>query len=293
MITILGATGNVGSKTAEILLKQGKQVRLIARHEDKLKHFSDLGAEIAVGDSKDAVFLTKAFRGSDVVLTMIPGDFSSPDIGAHQNELGNAQIQAIKDSGIKKVVFISSVGGHTEEKTGIVAGLARQEVRLNALEGVDVKILRPTYFMENLLGNIGMIKNMGFNGSAIDGSLPMPLIATQDIAAVAAEYLSEPSFKDKSVRALLGPRNYTMTEITSILGNAIGRPDLKYVQFPYADAKAGMVAAGLSESLAESYIGLMEGINEGVFNLEIRNSETSTPTTVEEFSNTFAYVYNM
>ena len=118
-------------------------------------------------------------------------------------------------------------------------------------------------------------------------------IATKDIAVVAAEYLANPAFTGKTVRALLGPRDYTMAEVTKALGTAIGKPDLPYVGFSFSDAIGGMMGAGISQSVANSYIGLMEGINEGVFGLEERNKETTTPTTIEEFASQFAMVYNM
>ena len=79
MITILGASGNVGSKTTQILLGLGKKLRLIARHADRLKHFTEKGAEIAAGNSFDAEFLAGAFAGSDSVLLMMPGDLASTD----------------------------------------------------------------------------------------------------------------------------------------------------------------------------------------------------------------------
>lgn len=293
MITILGASGKVGSKVTENLLAKGKKVRLIARHADKLQKYSEQGAELKIGDSIDASFLTEAFRGSDVVLTMIPADYTNENFVSYQNKLGDAQIKAIKDSGVKKVVFLSSVGGHTEENTGVVAGLARQEKRLRALENVDVKILRPTYFMENLFGNIDMIKNMGIAGGNIKADRSMPFIATQDIAEVASEYLLNPTFTGKSVRPLLGSKNYTMNEVTTQLGKAIGKPDLKYVHFSYDDVLQGMMSMGFSKSVASGMIELGEGINLGIFDNEERNSESTTKTSIEEFAKTFSYVYNM
>lgn len=292
MITILGGSGNVGGKTADILLKAGHKVRLVARNEARLQPFRERGAEIALGSAIDGDFLAEAFNGSDAVLAMMPGDFRSDNIGAYQDKMGLAIIDAVIESGIKKLVFLSSVGGHTEQDTGIVAGLARQEVRLRSLEGVDIKILRPTYFMENFFGSIGMIRNMNLNGSNIRGDKPMPIIASKDIAEVAAGYLVDPLFEGISVRALLGPRNYTMQEATAILAKAVGKEGIPYVQFPPEDTKNAMMGMGMSASLADAMVGLGEGINKGVFDYEERNSETTTPTTLEEFSQIFAYVYN-
>ena len=291
MIVLIGATGKVGSQTTEHLLKAGKKVRLIARNADQLRPYQERGAEIAVGSATDGRFLAKAFKDADVVLTMIPSDFGVVNIGAHQDQIGTATISAIKSSGVKYVVNLSSVGGHTEVNTGIVAGVARQEVRLNALDHVHILHLRPTYFMENLFSGITMIKTSGIYGSAIRPDVAFPLIATKDIAAVIAKKLMERDFSGKSVLPLLGSRDYTMTEVTSALGQAIGKPELPYVQFSYEDTKASLMQWGASESVADAFVGLSKGINIGVFANEKRNAESNTPTTIEDFATKFAQAY--
>lgn len=294
IISIIGATGNVGSKTVQLLSGKGHTLRLIARHAEKLAPFASLpGVEVHAGSAMDSAFLTSVFSGSDVVLAMMPGDYSSTNIGAYQDQMGIAILEAIKQSKVKQVLNLSSVGGHTEEKTGIVAGLARQEKRLNELADVHVLHLRPTYFMENLLGNIGMIKGMNIHGSPLKADKPFPIIASKDIAQVIAEKLEAANWSGKSVQPLLGPKDYTMTEITAAIGKAIGKPELPYVEFPYDQAKQAMMNMGFTESIADAFVGLNEGINLGVFNLEERNNNSTTPTTIEEFTNeVFVHVYN-
>jgi len=222
----------------------------------------------------------------------MPGDFQSENIGLYQDQMGIAQIAAINKSEVKKVLFLSSVGGHTEDHTGIVAGLARQEKRLSQLEDVDVLILRPSYFMENFLANIGLIKSMGIYGSPIKAERGFPMIATQDIAKIAAEKLNKLNWNDKRLLPLLGPKDYNMAEVTKVLGKAIGKPDLPFVQFSYREAKQGMKQSGFSGSIIDSYIEMIDAINSGIFNLETRNAENTTGTTIEEFSKTFVGVYN-
>lgn len=294
IITILGATGKVGSKTVKHLLGKGHTLRLIARGAEKLSAFkNEAGVEIHSGTATDSDFLAGVMKGSDVVFLMMPADFTAVNIGTYQDKLGLAILDAIKKSGVKKVLNLSSVGGHTEEKTGIVAGLSRQEKRLNDLPDVDVLHLRPSYFMENLLGNIPIIKNMHVIGSSIAADRAFPIIATADVARAAAEHLAAATWTGKSVQALLGPKDYTMNEVTSVLSNAIGQPNLPYVQFPFDQAKQGMMQMGLNESFADAYIGLSDGINHGVFNLEKRDNTSTTPTTIEEFAaNVFKPVYN-
>jgi uncharacterized protein YbjT (DUF2867 family) len=291
-IAIVGASGNIGSKTAETLLQSGQTVRAIARHADKLQPLAEKGAEIWTGDSADAAFLTKAFTGADAVFLIISTKMDAENVRAYQDSLGEAQVLAIQQAGVKNVLLISSQGAHTEDKTGIIAGLARQEKRLNDLEGVNVLSLRPTYFMENLFNSIGLIKNMGINGSAIKKDIAMPLIATQDIAEVAAQKLLHLPFSGKSHQDLLGARDYTHEEITQILGKTIGKPELPYVEFSYADQKAGLVQYGISDSVADAFVGMYEGINIGRLAHGERNTSSTTPTSLEWFAeNVFKHAY--
>src|SRR5215467_7628085 len=100
-ITILGATGKVGSKTVNNLLGKGHTLRLIARHADKLQEFANkAGVEIHAGDAFDSDFLSHALKGSDVALLMMPTSLDAKDAGEYQDRMGEAQIEAIKKSGI-------------------------------------------------------------------------------------------------------------------------------------------------------------------------------------------------
>jgi len=293
-ITILGATGKVGSKTVNNLLGKSHTLRLIARHADKLQEFVNKpGVEVHAGDSFDRDFMAQVMKGSDVAFLMMPTSLDAQNAGDYQDKMGNAQIEAIKKSGIKKVLFLSSVGGHTEEHTGMVAGLARQEFRLRQLADVDVLILRPSYFMENFFSNISLIKNMGITGSTLLSEKHFPIIATLDIAKTAAEKLNDLSWKGKAVLPLLGPKDYSMSEVTKALGAAINKPDLQYVRFPDEEAKQSMIQWGISESVAQAFVEMTEGINLGYFNTETRDANSTTQTTIEEFAKTFAYVYNL
>jgi len=293
-ITILGATGQVGSKTVNNLLGKGHRLRLIARHRDKLEQFADKeGIEIYAGDSFDSDFLAEVMKGSDVAFLMMPTALQAENAGAYQDKMGVAQIAAIEKSGIKKVLYLSSVGGHTEENTGIVAGLARQEARLKQLRNVDILILRPSYFMENFLANIALIKNASVNGSTISPERNFPIIASQDVGKAAAEKLDDLSWTGKVTLPLLGPKDYNMNEVTKALGTAIDKPGLTYVQFPNDQAKQAMTQAGISESVAEAFIRMAGGINLGYFNTEKRDKNSTTSTTIEEFAKTFAHIYHL
>ena len=290
---ITGATGNTGKVIVDILLNRGKKVRVLGRNTEKLKHFAAQGAETMTGELSNGKFLQTAFTGAQVVYTLIPPNFQADDFRGYQNTISDAVVKAIEVTSVRYAVTLSSVGAHLKEKAGVVQGLYDMEQKLNRLKGLNVLHLRPSYFMENLFGQLGMIKQMGIIGSPIKGDLRFPIVATQDIGQLAAEKLLELNFKGTSVQYVLGPRDVSYNEIAPVLGRAIGKPDLKYVEFPYEDTKQAMMQTmGLSTSSAGAMVEFMQSMNEGLIMKDaIRNTENTTPTSIEQFAQVFARVY--
>jgi len=292
-IVVLGATGKVGGKIADLLLNEGHHVKLIARSEDLEKRFGHTGAELIPGDITDVDLLTAAFNGADSAFILLPPNFTAPDYRAFQREVGDAAIEAIKRSGIPYVVSLSSAGAQLHEGNDLIAGLAEQEVKLNQLKDVNVMHLRSAYFLDNALLNINLIKNSGLNGTTADPDHQIPMVATTDVAAVAAKALANLDFEGKVIRPVLGDRNYSFSEITGILGRSIGRPDLKLVQFQVEQAKAGMISQGISENVAEDIVNMETSLKNNIMNYQQRTTENSSPTTAEVFAKeVFAPAYH-
>lgn len=293
MYTIMGATGNTGRVISERLLVAGKKVRVIGRTADRLASLVEKGAEAQVGAIDDVTFLTKAFTGASAVYVMIPPDGAVQDLRAHQNRVGAVIAKAIADAGVSHVVHLSSLGAELAEGTGPVLGLHDQEARLNGLGGVNVLHLRPTFFMENLLGSAPALKQFGVFGTALRADVRFPMIATRDIAEIAARRLLALDFAGQEVQELRGQRDVTMTEVTAAIGKAIGKPALSYTQFPYDAVKQAMVGMGMSQSVADAMIELQRSINEqkGIVAAD-RTPAKTTPTSIEEFAPIFASIYS-
>ena len=282
-IVVLGATGTVGSKISETLLNQGHQVTLIARHTEKLEKYRNLGAEIIAGDITDVQTLTNAFSNADSAFVLLPDNVKAENTIAYQRQVTGILIEAIENSGIKYIVNMSSLGSHMHEGNGIMAGTGEQEVRLNQLKDVNILHIRSAYFMENFLRTIGMVKKMGFHATAADGDHAIPMVATQDVAKIAASHLANLDFKGKSVRAVMGPRDYTYREFTSIIGRAIGNPEMTYVQLQVEQVKQAFLGNGFSEDFANNLIEMGTAIKTGFMNYQKRDDLTTTPTTAEAF----------
>lgn len=294
MYVVAGATGNTGKPIAEALLKAGKKVRIISRDADKAASLVAQGAELVVGSSTDRATLTKALAGAEAAYLMIPPNGGAADFAAYQAEATENIAQAIAETGVKHVVTLSSLGAHLPEGAGVVQGLQKMEARLNEITGVNILHLRPSYFLENTLGQAGAIKMMGMMGSPLDGERKMPMIATADIAAYAAKRLTNLDFQGKGVQHLLGAQDVSYNEVAAIYGVKIGKPDVKYMQIPSEPFNGIMVKEwGVSQSYADGLTQFMDTVNAGKLdNYAVRDAESTTPTSVHDFANVFAHVYN-
>lgn len=282
-IAVTGATGSIGKQLAFSLLERGITVRAVGRHAGRLVPLTAKGAQARVGDLADTAFLAETFRGADAVFVMIPPNYGAADARGFQRQTAASLTDAIARAGVPRAVALSSLGGEVPSGTGPVAGLHDFEDSLKTISGLSLVFLRPAFFMENHLAGIPFIKSAGIYGGTIRADLAMPMVATRDIAAVAAELLATPTSSGRVVRYILGPRDYTHRETTAILGATIGKPDLAYAEFPASDYRNGMMGAGLSPSVADQIIELNDAINAGRLQAP-RMTEATTPTTLEAFA---------
>lgn len=284
MYVITGATGNTGSVIAEKLLAKGEKVRVIGRDAKRLERFTNKGAEPFIADASSADALTKAFAGAKAVYAMIPPDIAASDVRAYQERVSDDLASAITKNGIKHAVVLSSVGADKPDRTGPVVGLHSLEKKLDGIAGLNALYLRAGYFMENLLPQVGVLQSFGVIAGPVRPDLPLPMIATRDIGAVAAEALLKLDFNGKHTRELQGPRDVTYNDVAKIVGAAIGKPDLKYMQMPAAQLKPALVQMGMSSNMVDLLLEMAESLNSGYMKmLEPRSPANSTPTTLETF----------
>jgi uncharacterized protein YbjT (DUF2867 family) len=284
-IAVVGATGRVGHVAVEELLAAGATVRALGRSEERLAPLAAKGAEPRVGLAEDPRYLAESFRRADGVLVMLPPDHGHPDPAGRARSLADAAGAGLQVARVQRVVTVSSIGAERPDRNGPIAGLHYLERRVNAIPGIHALHLRAGYFYENMLANIGLIRSAGINGGGLDPDLPMAMIASRDVGMAAAGLLVNPTFTGQHSRELQGPRSYTSREATAILGAAIHRPDLAYVQLPEPELRAAFLSAGFSPAMADLYLEMIRGLNEGAIKaLEPRSPATATPTTLEQFA---------
>jgi uncharacterized protein YbjT (DUF2867 family) len=284
MYAILGATGNIGSVITRALLEKGEKVRVVGRNLGRLQRFVKRGAEAFVGDVGDAEAMTRALTGARAAFLMIPPRMTSPDYRALQEKTSDAFCAAANSVGLPYAVNLSSYGAQAPAGTGPITGLHNSELKLNAVDKLNVLHLRAGYFFENHLAGIQMIQMMGIFGGALRGELKIPMIATRDIGAYAAERLLTLDFNAKCTQELQGERDLTLTEVVAVIAKGLRKPDLRYVQFPYDEVEKVLEQMGAPAKTVASFIEMFQGINNGIVTaIEPRSPANTTPTSIETY----------
>ena len=293
MITVMGATGNTGRKITELLLDAGEEVRALGRSPEKLAELEALGAKTVAGDVREADYLASAFAGADAVYTLTALDPTLPDYHADQDRRGEAIASAVRESRVRHVVALSAIGAELASGTGFIASLHRQERRLRALDGVNVMLLRPGAFFEGFYSALEVIRHEGVVADSVAPAAKVPMIATADIATVAAQALRNRSWNGAVVRELFGPRDLTYADVAAAIGDAIGQPDLHYIQLPDEELATILIeAAGYSPDFAAQFVQFNQALSEGrLHTLEGRNESNTTPTEFTEFAAELARAY--
>ncbi|WPU96006.1 NAD(P)H-binding protein [Mucilaginibacter sabulilitoris] len=291
-ITITGSLGNISKPLAKLLINAGHKITIISSNADKTTDIEALGATAAIGLVTDVAFLNKAFTDADAVYTMVPPNFGASNFREYVGSIGKNYAEAIEKAGVRRVVNLSSIGAHLASGTGPITGSHDVETALNKLTNVAVKHLRAPFFYFNFFGNIEMIKNAGIMGSNYPGSARLVMVHPEEIAVVAAEELQQ-QFTGKSVRYLVSD-DRTIGQVATILGTAIGKPELPWIEFTDEQTLDALLQDGLPPEMVRNFVEMGTAIRSGVLWGDYDQNKPAIPGKIklEEFAKTFADRFN-
>ena len=298
-ITVTGSLGYVSTPLIEQLIEKGHSVTVISSKADKQEAIEALGAKAAIGTMEDVDFITETFTGADAVYCMLApgGNFADPDntvesVIERAKAIANNYVKAIEASGVKRVVYLSSVSAHTHKGNGLIAIHYYAEHILNQLPAdVAVSFMRPVGFYKNLFGYIQAIKTQGVIASNTGGDDVALLVSAIDIASAIVEEL-ESTATGKKVR-YVASEELTCNEAAGILGAAIGKPDLKWIIISDEQLFNGLKAFGMNDSIAKSFVEMNANIHSGtIYEDYFRHRPVLGKTKLTEFAKEFAAAYN-
>ena len=290
-LVITGSLGNISQPLTKELVQKGHSVTVISSNPEKSKDIEALGAAAAIGSVEDANFLTATFSGADAVYCMVPPNhFAEGDPIAYFRGIGNNYAQAIQQSGVKRVVHLSTYGTHLDQGSGLILGSHNVEKILNQLSGVAITHMRPTYFYYNVLAFVNRIKKTG-TIAANYGADKVVMVSPGDIAAAVAEEIVTPINGNK-VRYVASDE-VTGIEIASILGEAIGRPDLKWVIITDEQMKSNYEAIGVPPQIITGLVEMFASLRSGKLAEDYHRNEPAVMGKVKfkDYAKEFASIY--
>ncbi len=280
-IAITTPTGHIGSKLVHLLLDSGADLTLLIRNPDKLDPAVLSRVQTRQGDLQDEAFVQVATEGADALFWLTPVDPTIPDLRSWYDRLGKSAAAAVRTNKIPQIVNLSSAGAQLP-KAGPVSGLGQVEQHLNQTDA-NIIHLRPGFFFENFLMQLEAIRHQNSLFQAMPGDVPVPQIATRDIADTAAQLLLHPDWTGKRIQGLHGPTHLTFDEAAHILGETTGRP-IRYVKIPEDQARQAFSGMGMGPAFIEGYLEMLESFAQPGSIAEPRTPETTTPTTLYKWA---------
>ena len=280
-IAINTPNGNIGKPLTNHLLDAGAELILLTRSPDKVKPFAERGAVVHEGNLENEAFVVEATRGADTLFWLTIGDYTVDDLRGYQNKVGRNGAAAVTANKIARVVDLSSIGAQHKSGTGPIAGLYDVE-KLLEKTGAHVTHLRPGFFMENFFMQAEPIASQGAVFLPLPGDTRLAMIATADIAKVAAERLLDTSWTGCSVLELVGPKEVTFEQAAKTIGQAVGK-EVKHVQVSEDQSRQAMEAMGMSTGVANMMNEMHGAIATGKVAPERPNPKVA-PTTIEAFA---------
>jgi nucleoside-diphosphate-sugar epimerase len=323
-IVLTGSIGNISKPLAQQLIAKGHDVTVISSKAERQKDIEALGAKAAIGNMEDAAFLTKAFTGADIVYCMETTDRSAMtdpnytlDVLIERiKKVVNNYKHAIMQAGVKKVVHLSSIGAHRDNGVGLLKFHYYAEKIMNELPAdVSVKFMRPVGFYYNLLDNAPLIKTLskGFVGAIMalqhygiggllsgkrgvivanyGGDTMNLMVSPLDIASTIAEEMEKP-FAGRTIR-YIASEEITCSQTATILGEAIGKPYLKWGVISDKQLLKALIGMKVTPSIAEGIVEMnASGRNGLMYEDYYRHRPALGKTKLTSYAPEFAKVYN-
>ncbi|MCB1219094.1 MAG: NAD(P)H-binding protein [Planctomycetales bacterium] len=258
-IAITAPLGNIGQLLLGQLLDAGVNVRAMSKNPLKLACSPNL-RKIA-GCIHDPADIRRLVEGADTLFWAIPPDFQSPDVLDWYRRAGDAAAEALQGSGIRRIVYLSSLGAELGSETGLVYGHHLVEERLNGL-AADVLHLRSAYFMENFLTCLMSIGEQKRICRPVSGSRSFPMVSTSDVASIAAASLLDTDWHGQLTLEIHGPCDMSLDEAVGILADELGM-ELSYEQQDGAHCLEHLTQIGMGDSMAGLLVRTYEWIEQG------------------------------
>jgi uncharacterized protein YbjT (DUF2867 family) len=219
-VAVVGATGQQGSATVDALLDRGIPIRALTRNVDSAaaRALAEQGAAVIPADLESPASIRAAFDGAGAGFAMT--SFTGPRGTQGEISHGKVILDAAQGAQLPFLVY-SSVGG-AERNTGIPHFESKRRVEEFLIGSVPVNVVRPTFFMENLLDMIARDGDELLVRMPMPGDVPLQMISVRDIGKAAATLLAQ---RDPDAAPIeIAGDEVTGERIAQLVGQRLGAP---------------------------------------------------------------------
>ncbi len=297
-IVLTGSLGRIGKPLTQSLVKNGHYVTVISSKAERQSDIEAIGAKAAIGSMQDVDFLSTIFKDADAVYLMVAWDAignifdKGINFPTEFSNIASNYKKAVEQSGVKKVVYLSSIGAHTNQGIGSLSIYNGVEGIMNQLPGdVSVKFMRPVAFYPNIFRFIQSMKTKGAIIQSYGGDKKEPWVSPLDIADAIVEEMEKP-FEGRTFRYIASDEA-SPNEVASILGEAIGNQDLKWQIVSAEQLLNGMLASGMNDWVAKGFIEMQAAQGNGSLYQDFyKKKPVMGKVKLTDFAKEFAVVYN-
>ncbi len=236
-VLVTGATGTVSTAVlAELKGKPGIHLRALVHDAKKAAAVVEEGYDVAVGDLEEPDSLDEAFERIDILFLLTPASALEPSMGSNA-------VNAARNAKVKHIVRNSAIKAAHDapNRNGRLHALVEETVKAS---GIPWTILRPHYYMQNLLSSARSVASDGMLYMNM-GEAPVGMIDGRDVGTLAARVIEYPGPHAGKIYNPTGPKPITMKEAAETIGRVLGRP-VRYVALPEEAAREAMLGFGLS-----------------------------------------------
>lgn len=285
MIVITAPTGNIGHQVLDHVLAGDEPVRVVVRDPGRLPAAVRERVEVVQGSHGDPGVAARAFDGADAVFWLVPPDIRAASVEDAYVGFTRPAAEVFRGGGVKRVVDVSALGRGTPyagRAGNVTASLAMDD--LIAGTGVAFRALTMPSFMDNLLRQVGAIKERGAFFDIVPPDLKLPTVATRDIAAVAARLLLDAAWTGQEEVPVLGPEDLSNDDMAAIISDVLGTP-VRYERIPGRALKETFTAHGASEAMAQAMLDMLTAAENGLNSAVTRTARHAldTPTTFRQW----------
>lgn len=282
MIVIIGGTGTTGRHVVEGLKKSGAGIRCIVRDQDRAREVLGEGVEYVSGDLGDAASIEAASAGCEAMFLVSP---HSPVLGQQQSDAIDAAIRA----GVSRIVKIA--GMMTNPEMAIPAQHKIAEEHLQA-SGIAWTIVRPNFFMQNLLNTAGAVVGQGKMMMPFPGDIQIGMVDVRDSAEICVRALTEDGYGEQLLE-VTGPLT-TLNDCAAALSAALER-EIPYIQLPLDAAQKFAMDNGAPDWAADHIGNIVRDIEAGTMSRDtgvVQERLNRSPRNINDFFAEFSGQYH-